>query len=77
MSNCIYCKNDTVEPSTTTHVVTFDDCVIIIKNVPCEKCSQCGEVYYSRDTAKKLDIMVTEARKLMQEIAVIDYSKAA
>ena len=33
-----YCKCKTTKPSVTTHVVTFDNCVIIIKNVPCEEC---------------------------------------
>ena len=38
---CFYCKCKTTKPSVTTHVVTFDNCVIIIKNVPCEE----SEVY--------------------------------
>ena len=40
---CFYCRCKTTRPSVTTHVVTFDDCIIIIKNVPCEECEECGE----------------------------------
>ena len=40
---CFYCKGD-MKPSTTTHVVDYDGCVIVIKNVPCEECQQCGEI---------------------------------
>ena len=74
---CMYCKcNDLIE-STTTHVVNYKNCIIIIKNVPCEECEQCGEKYYSNEVAKQLENLVNTAKQLMQEIAIIDYSKAA
>ena len=47
------------------------------KNVPCEECEQCGEKYYSNEVAKQLENLVNTAKQLMQEIAIIDYSKAA
>ena len=40
---CFYCKNETMRSAVTTHVVTLENCVIIVKNVPCEECEQCGE----------------------------------
>lgn len=61
----------------TTHVVNDQNCIIIIKNVPCEECEQCGEKYYSNEVAKQLESLVNMAKQLMQEISVIDYSKAA
>ncbi len=30
---CFYCKGE-IAPSVTNHVVNYDDCIIIIKNVP-------------------------------------------
>lgn len=74
---CMYCKCKTIIPSFTTHVVNYENCIIIIKNVPCEECEQCGETYYSNEVAKQLENLVGIARQLMQEIAIIDYSKAA
>ena len=41
------------------------------------KCDQCGAVYYSDDTAQKLETIINMAKKLMQEISVIDYNLAA
>lgn len=38
---CFYCKGDFFD-STTTHVVNYKDCLIMIKNVPCQECKQCG-----------------------------------
>jgi YgiT-type zinc finger domain-containing protein len=73
----MFCKCDTVKPSITTHVVNYKGCIIVIKNVPCEECEQCGEKYYTDEVAEQLEKMVDSAKKLMQEVAVMDYSKVA
>ena len=50
---CIMCKGSTVQMK-HTYIQEFENCIIIIKNVPALVCSQCGEVYYSDDIAEKL-----------------------
>ena len=72
MDMCMYCKNSTTVNSTTTHVVNYKNCIIVIKNVPCLECEQCGEKYYTDEVAERLETIVNMAKKLMQEIAVID-----
>ena len=58
---CIYCKNSTTVNSTTTHVVNYKNCIIVIKNVPCLECEQCGEKYYTDEVAERLEtILVLE-----------------
>ena len=74
---CMFCKCNTVTESTTTHVVNYQNCVIVVKNVPCEECEQCGEKFYSDEIAERLEHIVNIAKKLMQEISVIDFSKVA
>lgn len=74
---CMLCKCDTVMQSTTTHVVNYKDSVIIIKNVPCEKCEQCGEIFYSDEVAEHLEQLVNEAKKLLLDVSIVDYSKVA
>jgi len=74
---CMYCKCNAMKQSVTTHVVNYKDCIIIIKNVPCEECEQCGEKYYSDEVAEKLERIVNSAKKLMQELSILDYEKAA
>jgi hypothetical protein len=49
----------------------------VIKNVPCLECEQCGEKYYTDEVAERLETIVNMAKKLMQEIAVIDYPQVA
>jgi YgiT-type zinc finger domain-containing protein len=73
----MYCKCKEVIPSVTTHVVNYKGCVIVIKNVPCEECEQCGEKFYSSEVAKHLEKIANIAKNLMQEISVIDYAKSA
>ena len=73
----MYCKCKTTISSFTTHVVNYKGCIIIIKNLPCDECEQCGEKYYSNEVAKHLESLVNASKQLMQEISVIDYTKAA
>jgi Zn ribbon nucleic-acid-binding protein len=51
--------------------------VIIVKNVPCEECAQCGAKYYSDETARQLKKLVNRTKQLMQEISAINYTKVA
>ncbi len=39
--------------------------------------NQCGEKFYTDEVAEKLERMVNIAKKIMQEIAVMDYNQAA
>ena len=69
---CFYCKGD-INKSTTNHVVNMPNCVIVIKNVPCTECSQCGVAYYDDDVMGKLETIVNNMKKAVTEIAVINY----
>lgn len=74
---CMYCKCNETKESTTTHVVNYKGCLIIIKNVPCEECVQCGDKVCSNEVAIRLEQLVNDAKKIVQEISVIDYSAVA
>lgn len=43
MDKCFFCKGSMVE-STTNYMADLGGYFIIIRNVPCHKCTQCGEV---------------------------------
>ena len=74
---CMFCRCEIVTLGVTTHVVNYNGAIIVIKNVPCEECEQCGEKFYTDEVAEKLEKMVNLAKKMMQEIAVLDYTKVA
>lgn len=73
---CFYCKGD-MKQGKTVFTVQYENCLIVIKNVPCQECEQCGETEISDDVMKQLESLVEIAKKMMQEIAVIDYAKVA
>lgn len=74
---CLTCKNGSMEASTTTYFADLKSCIIIIKNVPCYKCDQCGEEYFSSSVAEKLDILVDKAEALASELTIMEYDKTA
>ena len=74
---CMYCKCNETAETFTTHVVNYKGSIIIVKNVPCIECVQCGETFYTDEVAEILEKIVNQAKKLLQEVSIIDYQKAA
>lgn len=65
------------EKGVTTSVTDLGNCLIIVRNVPCYKCSECNDIIYTADVVQRLEKIVEAAKKLMQQISIIDYSQAA
>ena len=74
---CAFCDCKKNIKTTTTYMADCDGVIVIIKNVPCEECEQCGERYYSTDVILRIDAIIESAKKMMQEVAILDYNKAA
>lgn len=72
---CFFCKGSMVE-STTIHTVELKNCIVVIKNVPCLKCDQCGEVVINGEVAQRIEQIVAGFEKALTEIAVVNYSAA-
>ena len=70
------CKGGIVQTK-HTYIQEFDDCIIIIKNVPALVCSQCGEVYYSDEISDKLEEIVNRLHDLVKDVAIFEYEKVA
>ena len=73
---CFFCKGE-MKPSTTIHTVQLKNCVVVIKNVPCLKCEQCGEVVLSADTIEKIEHILQTVEKAVAEITVVNYPDCA
>lgn len=69
---CLMCKGE-LENQKTTYMVDLGNCIVIVKNVPSQVCSQCGEISYSNDVAKELEKIVNTLRSALTEIAVVNY----
>ena len=73
---CMTCGANT-EKSITTYVKDLGKCIVIIRNVPCYKCTECNETIYTGDVLQKIDRIVDNLKNQMMEIAITDYSAAA
>ena len=73
--NCFHCKGK-MKDSFTTHLVKFKKCIIIVKNVPCTECVQCGATYFDNDVALQLERIIKEMKSAITEVAIINYPAA-
>ena len=70
--DCIMCKGDMANGS-TTDFTDLGDCMVIIKNVPCLKCTQCGETAYVARVVKQLENIINGVKDSLMEVAIINY----
>lgn len=74
---CTSCKSGKMEESKTTYFAQLKDCYVIIENVPCLKCDQCGDTVFRGSVAEKIDDILDDLEKIVSKISIIDYSKVA
>ncbi|MBQ3396570.1 MAG: YgiT-type zinc finger protein [Synergistaceae bacterium] len=48
MMKCMRCGKDSYK-STTTEAIEMDCGLLIIRNIPCYKCKECDEIFYTGD----------------------------
>lgn len=58
---CCYCKGDMTN-STATYFTELENTIVIIKNVPCFRCSQCGEVIYPAPVLERVENIIDPDR---------------
>ena len=69
---CFMCKGE-LENKLTNFMLDLGTCIIIVKNVPSQVCTQCGEVSYSDEVAHNLEKIVNSTRQSAAEIAIFNY----
>lgn len=57
MSKCFFCKGKTKIKKVDVDF-RWKGKLFVVKSVPVEVCSQCGERYYSAEVSKKLDEII-------------------
>lgn len=62
--------------TTTTFTVTLEKTIVVIKNVPCLKCGQCGEEVFPFEVTQKLEKIIDSFKESLSEISIINYSAA-
>lgn len=73
---CMKCGSESYE-STTTEAIETEFGLLVIRNIPCFKCTECDEIFYTGDVVQKIERITESVKQLMQEIMIIDFNKAA
>lgn len=73
---CMKCGRDAYM-STTSEAIELEYGLLVIRNIPCWKCEECGEVFYTGDVVRKIEEITERTKSLPQEVSVVDYSKVA
>lgn len=74
---CLSCKTGTMTKATTTYFSQIKNCYVIIENVPCMKCEQCGEEFFSTSVLEHIDEILERLEKIASKIFIMDYATAA
>lgn len=74
---CLSCKTEGMIESTTTYFAQLNNCYVIIEHVPCKKCEQCGEDFFTATVMEKIDDILDRVAKIASKICIMDYQTAA
>lgn len=74
---CMSCKYGEMKEGKTTYFGQLKNCYVIIENVPCLKCEQCGEEFFVASVAEKIDDILDGLEKIASKIFIMDYTTAA
>ena len=75
--NCFTCGSNHMVEAITIYVEKLENGILIIKNVPCKKCVQCGGEFFSVIIMKEIEKLSKMAENIISEVMIIDYNKAA
>ena len=74
---CLICKAEAMTSDRSTYFAQLPNCYVIIENVPCMKCAQCGEVVYAASVMEKIDTLLKKVQMVASKIMIMDYDQAA
>ena len=73
---CGICKAE-MEEKTVSYTEDIEQWVIVIRHVPAQVCTECGNTWYSGVVAAQLEIMVDKFAALTgSEVSVINFAKS-
>ncbi len=73
---CVICQYGETELGTTTVALTRDDMTIVIRDVPAQICTTCGEEYVDAVTGKRLSQIAEAAANEGVQVDVRRYKAA-
>ena len=74
---CSICNGGELIEAKNSYFAQLPNGYVIIENVPCFSCSQCGEVVYSIEIMEKIDELLEQIQNIASKIFIMDFAKAA
>ena len=71
---CVICKTGEVTDGKTTVTLQRGETTVVIKDVPAQVCSQCGEYYLSEEMAGKVMAMAEAAVSKGAEVEILRWA---
>jgi len=72
---CGICKAET-EEKTVTYTEDIEQGVMVIRHVPAQVCTECGNIWYSGTVAAELEKLVDQfASSIGSEVSVVNFAK--
>lgn len=71
---CLLCKNGEMKPDTDSFLAKIEQHYVIIENVPCHKCDQCGETVFSSSVMERIDDIADRFRNAQSKVSIVDYT---
>lgn len=72
--NCVICRNGETEPGRVTVSLTRGETTIIVKAVPADVCTNCGEYYLSSQTAEVVARRADNAARNGAEVEILRFA---
>ena len=74
---CLCCKSEKLKTTTKPYFSAIGENYIIIENVPCMICEDCGELLYSATVLENVESMIDRIRQMVSKVCIVDYNQAA
>ena len=74
--HCFLCKNDALKPGVTDTSLTRGDVVMVVKGVPAQVCTNCGEAYLERGVYEQMKVEFKAAERAGVEFVTRRYAAA-
>ena len=73
---CVFCGQGETEPGTATVTLAPENTIVVIRDVPAEVCTTCGEEYISKEIMGELLSIAREAVRAGVQVEVRIYKAA-
>lgn len=76
---CLACKSENMVNAKEAYFAEVKNHYVIIKNVPCYKCENCGEVFYTMSVTERINEILDDIELALNnsEVYVCDYTNVA